>query len=198
MNAMTRCNIVSVYTGLGTYFSLKHRLRKDAIRILLQKLREVERWFLTQRRFSFYASSLLMIYEGETQQNDYFTPCNHCHRGDCLCSTTDTEQTDSTDNSDNTSSRVSDSVNLTTSSETALSEIDTASGRTDNSSLTASVSNISVDTSSGSVSINNPNVTLADVRMIDFTHVFCVDQQDDNYLYGLQNLISSMQQLLDT
>ena len=163
---------------------------------MIEKLKEIEIWFETQRRFSFYASSLLMIYEGDTQQNDYYTPCNHCHTGDCRCSTADSEQTDSTDQS----SRVTDNTDLT-SSETVLSEMDTASSsRTDSSSITASVSNISVDTqsTSGHSAVNNHNAILAEVRMIDFTHVFNVEEQDDNYLYGLKNLISNMQQLLDS
>ncbi|XP_060589469.1 inositol polyphosphate multikinase-like isoform X1 [Ruditapes philippinarum] len=186
--------------GLGTYFSIKHGLRKDAIKVLIEKLKEIEKWFETQRRFSFYASSLLMIYEGDTQQNDYYTPCNQCHTGDCMCSMADSEQTDSTDQSDNASSRGTENTDLT-SSETVLSEMDTASSsRTDNSSLTASVSNISVDTqsTSGNPGVNNHNAILAEVRMIDFTHVFNVEEQDDNYLYGLKNLISNMQQLLDS
>lgn len=193
-------HVFNMFSGLGTYFCIKHGLRKDAIHVLLEKLHEIEKWFESQRRFSFYASSLLMIYEGDTQQNDYFTRCNHCHKGDCLCCTTDSEHTDSTDNSDNASSGVTDNTDLT-SSQTVLSEMDTASsGQTDNSSLTASVSSMSVDTqsTSGSSGVNNHNAVLADVRMIDFTHVFNVDERDDNYLYGLKNLISNMQQLLDS
>ncbi|KAL4240251.1 hypothetical protein ACF0H5_001045 [Mactra antiquata] len=182
-----------LYKGLGTYFSIKHGLRKDAIRLLLQKLRAIEQWFVTQRRYSFYASSLLMIYEGDTTSNDFDSMCNHCHKTDCMCSTTYSET------SDYVSSANTDHSELT-SSETMSSEIDaSSSSRTDSSSLTASVSSISVDThvTSASNSVNNHDTVLADIRMIDFTHVFCVDEQDDNYLYGLKNLISNMQQLLD-
>lgn len=183
--------------GLGTYFNIKHGLRKDAIRLLIQKLREIEQWFLTQRKFHFYASSLLMIYEGDTQQSDYLMQCNCCQKNDCKCSTTDSGYPESSDASDNASSNIADSTDLTTSSNIALSEIDTASsGQTDSSSLTISVSSTSVDTQSSS-SLSNQNSVLADVRMIDFTHVFCVGDQDDNYLYGLQNLISDMQRLLN-
>lgn len=72
--------------------------------------------------------------------------------------------------------------------------------------MTASVSSISVDNQSATTDnqstscvapVNNHNAIIADVRMIDFTHVFNVNETDENYLYGLQNLISNLQQLLD-
>lgn len=164
--------------------------------MILEKLKEVERWFLTQRKFSFYASSLLVVYEGDMQHNDFFMPCNQCNHGDCKCSTSGSSAshaTMSTDSTDNASSGATDSTDL------MMTEVDTElSDQTDGSSMTASVSSIlSVDNQSCSAPVNNHNAIIADVRMIDFTHVFCVDEQDDNYLYGLQNLISHMQQLLD-
>lgn len=181
--------------GLGTYFNIKHGLRKDAIQLLLHKLREIEQWFLTQRNFNFYASSLLMIYEGDTQSNDVSATCSHCRKTDCMCSTTDSGYPEPSDISDN----ISSDIDLTTSSNIALSEIDSAiSGQTDSSSFTTSVSSSSVDIPAppGVQNVPSQNSILADIRMIDFTHVFYVNEQDDNYLYGLQNLISCMEKLL--
>ncbi|XP_052763416.1 inositol polyphosphate multikinase-like isoform X2 [Mya arenaria] len=169
--------------GLGYYFNIKHGLRKDAIQLILDKLCEIEKWFLTQRKFSFYASSLLLVYEGDLQQNDFYTPCNQCQSPDCKCSTC-SQNTISTSSSD-----VMCDVN---SSDTGIADMDTAS------SLTASSSSISVDiqTTSDCPSFNTQPAVIADVKMIDFTHVFSVKEQDDNYLYGLQNLIANMKQLL--
>ena len=91
----------------------------------------------------------------------------------------------------------------TESAVTSTSEqMDTASSGVGSScqelSYTASVSDISVTTSSRShsSSLNSTDNVLADVRMIDFTHVFYIDEQDDNYLYGLNNLIDNMETLL--
>ena len=175
--------------------------------MLLQKLYKIRRWFKSQRMFNFYASSLLMVYEGDTQENNFYTPCNNCDKSDCGYSTTDSLQTDSENFSsaaENSSSTMADGVDVN-SVETVLSEQnDTASsgvgssGHVDDLSSTASISDISVDTPSPShsSSLNSHDAILADVRMIDFTHVFFVDDEDDNYLYGLNNLIENMESLL--
>ena len=158
--------------------------------------------------FNFYASSLLMIYEGDTQENNFFTPCNDCDKSDCGYSTTDSLQTDSTGGfstaADNASSATLDGAGMNSAETRMAEQNDTASsgvsssGQVDDLSSTASVSDISVDTPSPShsSSINSHDAILADVRMIDFTHVFFVDEEDDNYLYGLNNLISIMEGLL--
>ncbi|XP_052266097.1 inositol polyphosphate multikinase-like isoform X2 [Dreissena polymorpha] len=178
-----------VLKGLGTFFNFKHGLRKDAIRVILDKLLEIEHWFVTQKRFSFYASSLLLIYEGDMQQTDYYAQC---------VSSRGSQHTVSSDPADNVSSEATDSTDITI-SDTLLSDVDvSSSGQTDNCSLTASSSNVSVNTAStaGSSSIASQGGGLAEVKMIDFTHVFDVNERDDNYLYGLQNLIMYMRQLL--
>lgn len=190
------------FVGLGTYFNIKHGLRKDAIEVLLKKLYKIRQWFKTQRMFNFYASSLLMVYEGDTQENNFYTPCSNCDSSDCGYSTTDSLQTDSENLSSaagsSSSSTVIDSLDTESAVTTSLDRIDTASsgidssGQVDDLSSTASVSDISVDAQSPS----HCNATLADVRMIDFTHVFYVDEEDDNYLYGLNNLIHNMENLL--
>ena len=214
---------MSSVSGLGTYFNIKHGLRKDAIEVLLQKLYTIRRWFKSQRLFNFYASSLLMVYEGDPQENNFYNPCNNCDKSDCGYSTADSVQTDNenftslaengssmnvldapsvTDTSviDNTASDTTDTASAVTSTS---EQTDTASSGVGSScqelSYTASVSDISVSTTpsrSHSSSLNSQDTVLADVRMIDFTHVFFTDEQDDNYLYGLNNLIGDMETLL--
>lgn len=193
------------FSGLGLYFNIKHGLRKDAIKVILDKLYEIEKWFLSQKKFAFYASSLLLVYEGDMQHNDFFMSCNQCSHGDCKCSSSGSSgsrHTMSTDTIDNTSSGAT-----TDSTDQTSLEVDTElSDATEESSMTASVSSISVDNQSATTDnqstscvapVNNHNAIIADVRMIDFTHVFNVNETDENYLYGLQNLLSNLQQLLD-
>jgi len=38
--------------------------------------------------------------------------------------------------------------------------------------------------------------SIVDVRMIDFAHVYEEDKKDDNYIYGLKNLIQYFRELL--
>ena len=185
------------FSGLGTYFGIKHGLRKDAIEYLLQKLYDIEKWFKSQRKFAFYASSLLMIYEGDPQPNDFYSTCNHCHHSDYGSGESDSDHTQLTDNA---SSGVTDTSDIL-SSETVSLHVDSTSSSSgvENPSLTPSVSSMSVDTqatSSNGVPEQCHDAILADVRMIDFTHVFNVTEQDDNYLYGLQNLIADLEELM--
>ena len=202
-------DVFAVYfSGLGTYFNIQQGLRKDAIEVLLNKLYKIRRWFKSQRMFNFYASSLLMVYEGDTQENNFYSPCNDCDKSDCGYSTTDSLRTDSTENfssaADNASSATLNGTALNSADNGSSEQNDTASsgvgssGQVDDLSSTASVSDISVDTPSPShsSSLSAHDAILADVRMIDFTHVFFVDEEDDNYLFGLNNLISNLESLL--
>ena len=177
--------ILRFFTGLGTFFNLKHGLRRDAIQDILKKLYRIKEWFESQRTFSFYASSLLIVYEGDTQTSDFFLDYN-CDKTNGKFGSTNLIDTDKS------SSGVTDN--------TELSLFDLASTeRIDETSLTNSVSSISEDlqtTSSTYTNSSSHNAIITDVRMIDFTHVFCVTEQDDNYLYGLRNLISHLEQLL--
>ncbi|XP_041363844.1 inositol polyphosphate multikinase-like [Gigantopelta aegis] len=52
-----------IVDGLGKFFGLKQRLRKDAICALIKKINDIEKWFSSQTSFAFYASSLLIIYD---------------------------------------------------------------------------------------------------------------------------------------
>ena len=173
-----------------------------------------------------------MIYEGDTQENNFYTQCNNCDKSDCGYSTADSVQTDNenfssaAENSSSssltvidttavidatvidTTSVIASTVRDTTDTNSAVTmtseQTDTASSGIESSShvdelsYTASVSDISVETPSRShsSSLNSHDAVLADVRMIDFTHVFFIDEQDDNYLYGLNNLIDNMESLL--
>lgn len=53
-------------TGLGKFFGLQDGgLRKDVLEELIHKLQEIESWFLVQKRYAFYASSLLIVYSNQ-------------------------------------------------------------------------------------------------------------------------------------
>lgn len=64
------CSFFFLYPGIGEYFNLSEGLRKDAVFAILLELTDIKNWFENQRRFAFYSSSLLCIYEG-------LWPCKH-------------------------------------------------------------------------------------------------------------------------
>ncbi|KAK3610717.1 hypothetical protein CHS0354_028111 [Potamilus streckersoni] len=170
--------------GLGAFFNLQQCLRRDAIQVLLEKLREIESWFASQTMFSFYASSLLLVYEGDMPYNNYLSPCIQCHsKEDSGCGSSGCGSTELDQNED-------------------------SSGCTCESDKTDDISSISIENSSSviSTSLNDiktessedlHNDAIADVRMIDFTHVFSQGEIDENYLFGLRNLIRNLEMLLE-
>ncbi|KAL5018443.1 hypothetical protein ScPMuIL_004165 [Solemya velum] len=122
--------------GVGKFFGLDHHLRKDVIKALLEKLQLIQDWFDTQTELAFYASSLLVVYEGEVQNaSRHGTTMNGPESSDLL------------------------------------------------------------KTKSDGTEVNSDH-PLVDVRMIDFTHVFKSETKDENYLFGLRNLIRYLNELL--
>lgn len=176
--------------GLGTFFLIDKGMRKDVLEVVVDKLRDLEKWFLAQRRYVFYASSILIVYEGNVKRKpDYRTlhTVNSDHtegRPDC--------ETSQMVNSAHTDSLTSEK-NLENSLK--CTPVNLENGDADKG------SHQSIDR----VYIGNGDTKLSDgcirplveIRMIDFTHVFPSDEMDSNYLFGLQNLIKHFQCLLD-
>ncbi len=103
----------------------------------VKKIKKVKDWFEKQTQLAFFASSLLIVYEGNP---------DHAKQTNNNVQTKPTE-----DNGKEHSATSSNS-------------------RTDPASL-------------------------VDVRMIDFAHVFPAESKDENYLYGLNNLIKYLEEL---
>lgn len=45
-------------------------LKKDLIKVVIRKLKSVKDWFVKQRKYAFYASSILIVYDGDNKQED--------------------------------------------------------------------------------------------------------------------------------
>ncbi|CAI9726308.1 inositol polyphosphate multikinase-like [Octopus vulgaris] len=83
--------------GIGEYFNLSESLRKDAVFAILLELIDIKNWFENQRKFAFYSSSLLCIYEGLWPCKQHLAavsqlpPSNHSivnkNNGDCRAMT---------------------------------------------------------------------------------------------------------------
>lgn len=74
---------VFAFTGLTRFFHNGENIRKDAIYLIISKIQSILRWFESQTRLHFYASSLLLIYEGSphgfngTKHMRVKSQCNH-------------------------------------------------------------------------------------------------------------------------
>lgn len=153
--------------GLGEFFRQGKHYRKDYIQTVIDKLKSIESWFLNQKKYAFYASSLLFVYNASVDSTE--------EKDIVLCSEGKEEKQDSEE--DKTIEKESESDNNQT--DDRLSE--EGSDETENMSCNHS----------------NPERSFVDVRMIDFTHVFPSEDRDENYIFGLQNLIKHLQSLLE-
>jgi len=108
---------------------------------LIAQLMEIKGWFTVQRFYRFLASSILIVYEGDTKQSF--------------------------------------------SNRQALKGTDTRSD------LNVIHHQALKDHQRGLA----PEKTLVETRMIDTAHVFASSDVDDNYLFGLENIISTVQKL---
>ncbi|XP_016326381.1 inositol polyphosphate multikinase-like [Sinocyclocheilus anshuiensis] len=54
----------SIKNGLTRFFHNGQELRRHAVSLIISKIQSILRWFESQTQLHFYASSLLMVYEG--------------------------------------------------------------------------------------------------------------------------------------
>ncbi|XP_013386572.1 inositol polyphosphate multikinase [Lingula anatina] len=51
--------------GFAAFFDNGYGIRVDAVKAMIKKLEEIEKWFMSPSGLCFYASSLLLVYDGE-------------------------------------------------------------------------------------------------------------------------------------
>lgn len=161
-----------VTQGLGKFFLIDKGMRKDVLKVVVEKLKGLETWFLEQRIYAFYASSILIVYEGEVR-----------HKPDSTTSVK-ADQTSSEKNRENT---------LRSNSPLTENEAEDTTKSIDSLHIVNGDIGAKIPLKRNEDS-ENP---LVEIRMIDFTHVFPSQEEDSNYLFGLQNLIKHFQCLLD-
>ncbi|XP_062580007.1 inositol polyphosphate multikinase-like [Saccostrea cucullata] len=54
-----------VFKGFGKFFSLDGVLQKEVIKAVIVRLKEILEWFNKQRTFHFFASSILIVFDGD-------------------------------------------------------------------------------------------------------------------------------------
>jgi len=178
--------------GLAVFYNKEHGLRRDAITSILERLEQIRQWFSEQKVWNFYASSLLIVYEGDPPESNGF--CNPTHN-DNLNTISDLSISNGKTLSNPPST--SNALRNCTTSTTSTSE----NGDVLKSHLPSTASSCHCVTSQSHTQRHCPHGSqkkLVDIRMIDFAHVFEADGKDENYMFGLQKLIRYHEKLLNT
>lgn len=168
-----------MFVGLDIFFG-NEKKRPEIIKSVLNKLRSIEDWFQNQRKFAFYSSSILIVFEGDSTSVQ--TPKKlrrHLSRPPL------------THRESNVLTNAKSCIDVNCPTERqwrgsfhrSLSENAWNSNRTD-------------DENSKNNDENNKDNDV-ELKMIDFTHVWNTEQQDQNYLFGLQNVIHHVELLLE-
>lgn len=170
------------------------------IQSFLLHLCNVRNWFLTQTKYAFFASSLLLIYDADSLLKSPFTNegLDSCLMHNSVLSSPHLHSDHGI--SDATISKLEDfeldtstlsKINSGLENISKVSVVTEGVGRGHSIMLKATSCEEDEQRKASSEIFN-----LTDVRMIDFAHVFDSSSQDENYLHGLNNLISILEFLL--
>lgn len=209
--------------GISMFFHNGYCLRKDAIAASIRKVEKILEWFEGQEQLNFYASSLLFVYEGSCQATTMRlsdvtlaekrgVPKGLLSGGDILEYNNNIHVINATENG-----KIEASVSKGLSKFYALHK--KAYSKRPHSQLSLKVEALEQDVWKSSACITqehlNGNVLpqlekvfchmpaelketpAVEVRMIDFAHVFPSNAKDEGYIYGLKNLITVLQNILD-
>ncbi|EGV92249.1 inositol polyphosphate multikinase isoform X1 [Cricetulus griseus] len=204
--------------GVSKFFHNGFCLRKDAIAASIQKVEKILQWFENQKQLNFYASSLLFVYEGSSQpattkSNDRtlagkFLSKGHLSDADALECNNNFHLFGSPANGTSVGKSLSKVYarhrklySKKHHSQTSL-KVETLEQENGWKSLSQEHLNGNVLSQLEKVFYHLPSgrqeTVEAEVRMIDFAHVFPSNTVDEGYVYGLKHLISVLRSILDS
>ncbi|XP_026542826.1 inositol polyphosphate multikinase [Notechis scutatus] len=203
----------TIKDGVARFFYNGFTLRKDAIAVSIEKIKEILHWFENQKQLNFYASSLLFVYDGWSPWlND-----------GCLVEKNKVAEDQVPSDSIDNTLECNNNIHIINASE--MGEVETSDGKDFSKTYTfhnrhqnqfllrdhlwKRSSCFSQKHLNGNVipqlekvfsqmPMSLPGNGEVEVRMIDFAHVFPSDARDEGYIYGLKNLITVLQNILDT
>ncbi|XP_015360162.1 inositol polyphosphate multikinase isoform X4 [Marmota marmota marmota] len=210
----------TIKDGVSKFFHNGFCLRKDAIAASIQKIEKILQWFESQKQLSFYASSLLFVYEGSSQptttkSSDRTLAGKFLSKGQL----SDTELLEYNNNfhvlSSTANGKIEASVGKSLSKMYARHR--KIYSKKHHSQTSLKVENMEQDNGWKSMSQEHLNgnvlsqlekvfyhlptgcqeIAEVEVRMIDFAHVFPSNTIDEGYVYGLKHLITVLRSILD-
>ena len=189
------------FSGLKEFFcQIEHG--KGHIEEILENLEKIKTWALEQRTFRLYSSSVLIIYEGDktlntsplVKESDFNVSDNTSNDNEML--NIDSTVKEQTENALQASNNISEDTDLQ------------AELCTETVTLQNEHSNC-VDTANSLVKCRKmhdsclqknirPQKPKVSIHLVDFAHTYIghYKASDENYLYGLDNLIHYLEQLV--
>lgn len=204
--------------GVSKFFHNGFCLRKDAIAASIQKVEKILQWFENQKQLNFYASSLLFVYEGSSQPattkaNDRTLAGRFLSKGPL----TDADGLECNNNF-HLFGAPPNGMSVGKSLSKAYSRHRKLYAKKHQSQTSLKVETLEQDNGWRSMSqehlngnvlaqlekvfyhlpAGRPEIPEAEVRMIDFAHVFPSNTVDEGYVYGLKHLIAVLRSILDS
>ncbi|KAH0623567.1 hypothetical protein JD844_006459 [Phrynosoma platyrhinos] len=209
----------TIKDGVARFFYNGYGLRRDAIAASIQKIREILQWFENQKQLNFYASSLLFVYDGLSPMTTTWLSAGTlvekaASKGQVLSGKTLEYNNNIHVISNTENGKVETSVGKGFSKMYALhkrhqSQISLKVEAVEPDNTWKSSACFSQTHLNGNVipqlekvfchmPTTLPESAEVEVRMIDFAHVFPSNVRDEGYIHGLKNLITVLQNILDT
>ena len=180
--------------GFARFFNNGYGIRNEVVNSCIKKLQPIIEWTKQQRLFAFYASSILVIFEGAFDKCD----CSDI-KDEVQIRTSGSPIQDTQDISEHYAERESEGAASGTSAvlSSEASKYPIKDGATSNTSKTGNQGPSTKFHQTNSVEKSKGcSCKRAEVKMIDFARVFPIDKLDTNYLEGLISLMGHFEQLL--
>ncbi|XP_066478480.1 inositol polyphosphate multikinase [Tiliqua scincoides] len=210
----------TIKDGVARFFHNGYNLRKDAVAASIEKIKEILQWFESQKQLNFYASSLLFVYDGSSPmttpwlKDGSVVETRRMSKGQVPGGNTLEYNNNIRVISPTENGKVETSVGKSFSKMYALhkrhqSQISLKVETVDQDNIWKSTARLSQEHLNGNVipqlekvfchmPTTLPKSVNVEVRMIDFAHVFPSNTRDEGYIHGLKNLITVLQNILDT
>ncbi|XP_072534067.1 inositol polyphosphate multikinase [Salminus brasiliensis] len=209
-------------TGLAQFFYNGEELRKDVISLSICKIRDILRWFEGQKQLHFYASSLLFVYEGlphlangikwrediqTGQEHGQGEPeCNNnIHLANCKlrghrCSLASQRSACGWINCSDLPLDIhhvrQENGIWSHTLQNHLEQANGSGGKREDQLRNMRVAEYRRTGFGRGRWRDGEKKEDVEVRMIDFAHVFPSDSPDEGYMYGLRNLLSVLEEIL--
>ncbi|XP_077206528.1 inositol polyphosphate multikinase [Paroedura picta] len=211
----------TIKDGVARFFHNGYYLRKDVVIASIQKIKEILQWFESQKHLNFYASSLLFVYDGSSQMSTAWLNDSTMVEKRSMAkgqgpggNTLEYFNNNIRVISSPENGKLESSVGRGFSKMYALhkrhqSQISLKVETVEQDNLWKSSACFSQEHLNGNVIPQLekvfchrpavvPESAEVEVRMIDFAHVFPSSTRDEGYIHGLKNLMTVLQNILDT